>query len=183
MASVRGSSKQSDNKAVLCHLGPHSWKLLYPGCQESWLGIIVGWTPFVFDSLDIVQLHSYVEQNECVGSRMGFGWMDSWDVLILFFPPIGLSAEGKIVTLEEFKWCFLLPKVSMHYIKQPCSEHKTTVVLLFILQLMTHFSCDIQMQSGQRGWVLVPHAATSPQRTKRKKQRGRWKPRTMICPV
>lgn len=71
LASVRDSSRQSDNKAVLCHSGADR-KLLYLGCQESWRGTIAGWTPLIFDGLDTVQLYSYVQKNGRVGSWMGF---------------------------------------------------------------------------------------------------------------
>lgn len=132
LASVRDSSRQSDNKAALRHLGAKSRKLLYLGCQESLLGAITGWTPLTFDGLDVVQLHSYMEQKACVGSWMGFGWMD---VLPLCF--IGTSAEREIVTLEEFKWCFPLPTVYMHNISTSCDERKTAVFLLFTVQLFS----------------------------------------------
>lgn len=75
LASVRDSSRQSDNKAALRHLGAKSRKLLYLGCQESLLGAITGWTPLTFDGLDVVQLHSYMEKKGMCRQLDGF-WLN-----------------------------------------------------------------------------------------------------------
>lgn len=74
LASVRGSSRPSDNKAVPRHSGPDSWKLLYLGCQESWLETIAGWTPLMFDSSDIAAPFIYGAKWMC--RQLGGFWLN-----------------------------------------------------------------------------------------------------------
>lgn len=52
------------------------------------------------------------------------GWMDEWDVPLCF---ISLTAGGKTVAWEEFKWCVSLPTSSMHYMRCSCAETDSVI--------------------------------------------------------